>query len=178
MNPKDEVIQFGKHIGKSYGYLLKNQYHYCKWLLNQPTSKNAKFEKARTFINALLKDDEFVSELANCLPDTKPNHDWMVPKEEQLPFIPKKMPVVPNEINLGVDGIDFMLISRIISPELMPMEYATDVKLVLNFKEKFEVDEIDTMLILRKEGGKLTLENYKFVSEIADADGEVNLWQN
>lgn len=182
MHPKDAVIQFGKHSGKSFGYLLKNEYHYCKWLLNQPESKNKNFEKARTCLNMLLEDDAFVSELADYIPDTTPNHKY---GEVQTKFYesegkdyttgPTPKHVHPSE----GDGIDFLLVSRIADDHQFDFEYAKDIVLMNNFQEKYTVDGIDTLLILQRSEGELTLVNYKFVEDIVEEKGECDfLWQS
>ena len=181
-----QVIQFGKHKGTSMKDLLLNHYHYCKWLMNQPESANKNFEKARTCLNLLLEDDDFVSQLADKLPSTAPDHKLPAHKKfyegqgkdyDSGPT-PKHKPVMHIDTD-ETDGIDFLLVSRIDPTNNFVFEHPKDLTLFENFMGKYEVDGDDTLLILQRINGYLTLLNYKFVEKIIANEGECDfLWQS
>jgi len=186
--------------------LLLTEYNYCKWLLNQPESENKQFEKARECLNFLLEDDDFVGELADALPNVSPTHGFTPkPKKPKLevtfekggdagffestgkdhdtgptPKIPYP-DILPKSLHVKVsdiDGIDFLLASRIDPLHEFEFEHAKDTTLLQNFMNKYETDGIDTLLILQRVGGELILLNYKFVTQISEDEGECDfVWQ-
>jgi hypothetical protein len=172
-------INFGKHKGTHISNLLLTQYNYCKWLLNQPKSNNKGFEKARTCLNVLLEDDEFVSELADHIPNMKPNHSYAVPSamfKKPKPIVvpeiefPDPKPLMHYKAREG-DGIDMLLASRIDVVNDFKFNHPKDAQLAKNFMNKFEVDGEDTLLMLQRSNGILTLLNYKMIETIIEEKG-------
>jgi len=184
---KGFTMPFGKHKGCTMVTLLQTHYHYAKWLLNQPLSKNPNFEKVRMYLNFLLEDDAFISELADTLPDTAPDHKHgkvqvKVYESEGKDYdsgpTPKYKPVYHTEADEN-DGIDFLLVSRIDPINHFCFEHEKDQTLFNNFMGKYEQDGDDTLLILQRINGYIVLLNYKFVEKIVANEGECDfLWQS